>query len=98
MGEVYSAVNPINPFQGEWSNKLGGIDIKDCRGSRCSIKIVTANGAYFCELEGIVTILSDEKAVFNQKEVDKPKRFFPINLSLSKHVITVSVPEDSPLA
>jgi hypothetical protein len=92
------AENSINPFQGTWINDYGSVNITYCKEKKCKIEITTANGAHTCDLEGKL-ITQSSQAIFQIGNSDtdtlNKKQFVPINLSLSKQVITVTVPEES---
>lgn len=94
LGKDCLATKLTNPFEGTWTNDYGSIVITNCDDKRCKIKIETANGAHTCDLEEKLTILSSNKAVF-QLESLSAKKSAPINLSLSKHIVTINVPQNS---
>lgn len=98
-GKNCLAKNSTNPFQGSWVNDYGNVDITHCNKMECKIKIETVNEEHSCELEGKVITPSSHNAIFQLKNFGtdglKKMRFVPINLSRSKHVITVTIPEES---
>lgn len=98
-GKDCLAKNSINSFQGNWVNDFGNVNITHCKEMKCEIKIDTAYGAYTCDLGGELTTLSGHDAIFQLESSDtdelNKKQFVPINLSRSKQVITVTIPEES---
>lgn len=88
-----------NLFQNTWRNDYGDVTITNCNEMKCSIKIDTSIDAFSCDLDGELTVLSKSAAVFQMENPDTTsvgeKKYFPINLSLSKQTLTVSVPEES---
>lgn len=98
--ELYClTANATNPFQGIWKSDNGQIGITNCQEKKCKIEIITANGAHTCEIVEELTALSNHSAVFQLKDLnidgDNKKRLLPINLSLSRQVITVTIPPSS---
>lgn len=91
------ATASINPFQGKWVNDYGTVEISNCEDKTCKIEIFTANGAHMCNLTEKLTVLSDRAAIFKVKNdyVDNGKDLYPINIALSQHTISLSVPEKS---
>ena len=85
-----------NPFQNTWSSNDGTVTITQCQGMKCKIKIDTMIGAFTCDLEGVLFVLSDKEALFQIKKVDNDQnKLFPIRVSLSKQSITVTIPKGS---
>ena len=98
--ELYClTANATNSFQGTWTNDNGRVNIASCKEKKCKVEINTANGAHTCDINEELTVLSNRTAVFQLKDLnvdsDDKKRLLPINLSLSKQVITVSIPQGS---
>lgn len=89
------ASESLNPFQGTWVSGEDTVDVSKCTKSTCKIKIDTINGVYTCDLDGTLTVLSNTKAVFFISGYESELRKFPIDLTRSKHVITVSIPGES---
>ena len=97
FGKDCLATKSANPFQGKWINDNGSVDITNYNDMKCKIEISTANGAHTCELHQELTVLSNKTATFQVKNLDTAiegkKKFFPITLSLSNQIITVTIPQ-----
>ena len=94
----YAVADSTHLFQNKWINDYGHVDITKCKDRKCHIEIDTINGIHTCELEGELTVLSKNAAVFQVKNLYMRKgrpRFSPVNLSLSGQVLTVTTPEES---
>lgn len=81
------AINLDNPFEGKWVSDSGSVNVSKCKNNKCSIDISTANGAYTCELDGELTVLSNQKAIFYLSLEEK--KTSSVSLDLNKQVISV---------
>lgn len=58
------ASDTTHNFEGKWLNDNGTVDITSCTKNKCKIYIETAVASDMCQLDGELTVLSRENAIF----------------------------------